>query len=112
MGKKRNKKKKNKFNKARIFQATQNLGQESSSLATAVTANGQTTGTSNANPLFQNKDRDQHEDQFAHVMPDLKFFSFVAVLMLVILVVIYFYDASSGIILTAGQKIYDILHLN
>lgn len=110
MGKKNKKKKKKKFNKAHILQATQNAGQPQKH-SPVVSDNQNNQKTSHSPAVTMSMDSKQL-DQFNHVLPDLKFFGLVAVMMTVILAVVYFWDASSGIVLTTGEKIYDLLNLN
>ncbi|MFA4931013.1 MAG: hypothetical protein WC570_04075 [Patescibacteria group bacterium] len=112
MGKK-SQKKKHKINKAHILQATQNFNQANPVVSPNTVVN-QTTSIKADTPILGSAHHltAREEDQFRHVVPDLKFFGLVTVLMVVILAVIYFWDASSGIILPAGGKIYDLLHLN
>ncbi|MBU0648023.1 hypothetical protein KJ855_02485 [Patescibacteria group bacterium] len=114
MGKKRNKKKKNKLRKAHILQATQRVNQESLASSPISTPQSPPT-TSSTIHLSQARfstPTGVREEYFTHIWPDFKFFLFVTVLMAVILAAIYFWDASSGIILYLGGKIYELLHLS
>lgn len=64
------------------------------------------------NPITPISDEHKYDQQFGHVLPDLKFFGLMVVLMAVCLGVIYYFDQSGNVILFWGQKIYKILHLS
>ncbi len=103
-------KKKKKKLKAHIFHAThqaqhQNSHQEISSSET--NSPSSTSFVSSREETTHKYDR-----QFGHVLPDLKFFGFVVVLMVIILGIIYYFDKSGNLVMNIGDQVYKILNLS
>lgn len=57
-------------------------------------------------------DSHKYDKQFNHVIPDLKYFGTMVVMMAVILGVIYYLDSSGDFVLKTGKQIYTLLHLS
>ena len=113
------KRNKNKRNKSQILQARHVFNQSSGSESTTGTAvmdgtnqpvNQATDGVkvysaSAAATAVVGNDR----YHLHHVFTDLRFFYLTSALLAIILTAVYFWNQSSGIILTAGQELYKFL---
>ncbi|MFZ5392176.1 MAG: hypothetical protein ACOZAR_03175 [Patescibacteria group bacterium] len=54
----------------------------------------------------------KYDRQFGHVLPDLKFFGVMVVMMAIVLGVIYYFDQTGNLIIKVGDQVYKILNLS
>ena len=104
--------KKKKKLKAHIFHATHQAQHQGS--GNDLEQKSELAGEVNT-PYFSATPEDKshkYDRQFGHVLPDLKFFGIMVVMMVIVLGVIYYFDQTGNLVMKIGDQVYKILNLS